>query len=119
MDSCAGGICSHTPNDAACNDNDACTGLAELVGQRSVLPRRRQHPPTSRQPPHPFVSAQGEIRPADRLLVPAPEEPPSKEFLEQLREFTSWRMQAEGGEDAPAVASHLGAKKKRSGGAAR
>ena len=67
---------------------------------------------------------QGEVRPEDRAAVPAPDAPPSKEFLAQLREYTPWRLQAAaagggggaggeaGGEEAP-VASHLGVRKKR------
>lgn len=45
----------------------------------------------------------GEIAPEDVDLVPAPEEPASPEFLQQLREFTPWRLQ-------PEVASHLGSR---------
>lgn len=78
--------------------------------------------PTNQPRPPPIASSQGEIAPRDRPLVPAPKEPPSKEFLEQLREYTSWRLQPgvdEEGEEAAAVATHLGAKKKKGGGAAR
>lgn len=46
----------------------------------------------------------GELAPEDRGLVPQPEEPPSAEFLAQLREYTAWRMQTE-------VASHLGCRR--------
>ncbi|KAI7845581.1 hypothetical protein COHA_000869 [Chlorella ohadii] len=49
----------------------------------------------------------GEVAPQDRELVPGPEEPPSAEFLQQLREFTPWRLQVE----EEAVATHLGAKR--------
>ena len=51
----------------------------------------------------------GEVLPEDRALVPAPAEPPSPEFLQQLREFTSWRLQPE------APATHLGASKRGGG----
>ncbi|KAI3433794.1 hypothetical protein D9Q98_003599 [Chlorella vulgaris] len=45
----------------------------------------------------------GEIAPEDRDLVPAPDEPPSSEFLQQLHDFTPWRLQVE-------VATHLGSR---------
>lgn len=45
------------------------------------------------------------MAPEDRALVPGPEEPPSPEFLQQLREFTNWRMQVAG------PATHLGARR--------
>ena len=37
----------------------------------------------------------GELLAADRVRVPAPGEPPSADFLEQLREYTAWRMPEE------------------------
>ena len=48
---------------------------------------------------------QGELLPAERGVVPAPDEPPSADFLQQLREFTSWRMQPE------RAATHLGERR--------
>ncbi|KAL4437011.1 hypothetical protein ABPG75_004150 [Micractinium tetrahymenae] len=55
----------------------------------------------------------GEIASQDRELVPKPSPPPSADFLQQLREYTQWRLQAEA-EAEPAARTHLGAK--RSGG---
>ena len=37
----------------------------------------------------------GELLPADMHLVPQPEEPPSQDFLQQLREYTAWRLPVE------------------------
>ena len=37
----------------------------------------------------------GELVPDDFHLVPQPEEPPSADFLQQLREYTAWRMPVE------------------------
>ena len=52
----------------------------------------------------------GEVLPEERGLVPAPAEPPSAEFLQQLREFTSWRLQPE------SAATHLGERRGAKGG---
>ena len=52
----------------------------------------------------------GEVLPEERGLVPAPAEPPSAEFLQQLREFTSWRLQPE------RAATHLGERRGAKGG---
>lgn len=57
---------------------------------------------------------QGEIAPGDRELVPKPSPPPSADFLQQLREYTPWRLQVAEAEAEPAARTHLGAK--RSGG---
>ncbi|PSC67239.1 cytochrome b5 [Micractinium conductrix] len=48
----------------------------------------------------------GEVSPEDLPLVPPPSEPPSAEFLDQLRQYTPWRLRA-----AEPV-THLGAKKR-------
>ena len=69
---------------------------------RPSRPPSLQHPQPRRGPPS-FL--QGEVAPEDRALVPGPEEPPSPEFLQQLREFTNWRMQVAG------PATHLGARR--------
>lgn len=64
----------------------------------------------------PSPRVQGEIAPGDRDLVPKPSPPPSADFLQQLREYTQWRLQVKGAEAEPAARTHLGAK--RSGGSA-
>lgn len=55
---------------------------------------------------------QGEIASTDRELVPKPSPPPSTDFLQQLREYTPWRMKVDAAE--PAARTHLGAKRSSS-----
>lgn len=57
-------------------------------------------------PPPPLQFYAGEVSPEDLPLVPPPSEPPSAEFLDQLRQYTPWRLRA-----AEPV-THLGAKKR-------